>query len=552
MHALKLAVVALVTGLAVVLTACGSSGNNPPGSPLQITTQSPLPSGRVNTPYTTTFVATGGTPPYAWNASNLPPGLVMSPAGSLSGTPTQAGSFSPSVAVSDSAQGSANASFTISIADVLRVSTTTLPTDSPGLAYATGLMAAGGFPPYTWSVTQGSLPAGLTLQAATGLISGTATEPGTSNFTAQVSDSGMPPASASANLSISVNPPPARSAALYATDRTGAQIASDGSLSLLPSSPEQAINGSPLGLASSPTLPLIFLTTTNAGPPAVVESLFVNPDYSLNVFSISLALPDASCIYLPAVDPTGSNLYVSGCTGTNGETGILIYPANGSLLMSGSVSVPNLTAQDFRPARVTFTPDGTLAFVPTCANGGNGTIVSYSRATSGLLTQAATYTLPSDACPEGVMVSPDGRYLAEWEFGPAIVQVFSIGSDGTLTSASQRLTIMQGMGVQPANLFDMVWDNSGSYLIGALNLRSIFGGGGLAVLQFSGSSLTQVGSNLVGVPADRIVRDNSYLYLEYCASGPCGGLTGYDFQNGQLTPLPGSPYPFGAREFVIY
>jgi fibronectin type 3 domain-containing protein len=67
------------------------------------------------------------------------------------------------------------------------------------------LAATGGLPPYTWSVIQGSLPAGLTLDANSGVISGTPTAPGTFNFTMQVSDSESPPATASAPLSITVS-----------------------------------------------------------------------------------------------------------------------------------------------------------------------------------------------------------------------------------------------------------------------------------------------------------------------------------------------------------
>jgi hypothetical protein len=58
-----------------------------------------------------------------------------------------------------------------------------------GTAYSATLAASGGTTPYTWSITAGSLPAGLTLQASTGVINGTPTTAGTYNFTVQVSDS---------------------------------------------------------------------------------------------------------------------------------------------------------------------------------------------------------------------------------------------------------------------------------------------------------------------------------------------------------------------------
>ena len=44
---------------------------------------------------TVTLTATGGKKPYTWSAIGLAPGLVLSPAGVLSGTPTTAGAYTP-------------------------------------------------------------------------------------------------------------------------------------------------------------------------------------------------------------------------------------------------------------------------------------------------------------------------------------------------------------------------------------------------------------------------------------------------------------------------
>src|SRR5690606_6309919 len=66
--------------------------------------------------------------------------------------------------------------------------TTTLNDAVEGLPYSQYLFADGGTPPYTWSVSTGSLPAGLTLDPATGLVSGTPTAPGTVGFIVTVTD----------------------------------------------------------------------------------------------------------------------------------------------------------------------------------------------------------------------------------------------------------------------------------------------------------------------------------------------------------------------------
>lgn len=73
----------------------------------------------------------------------------------------------------------------------LAVTTTSLPGATIGVPYSQTLAAAGGAPPYTWSVSAGSLPAWATLNASTGVISGTPAggEAGTADFTAKVTDS---------------------------------------------------------------------------------------------------------------------------------------------------------------------------------------------------------------------------------------------------------------------------------------------------------------------------------------------------------------------------
>jgi hypothetical protein len=73
----------------------------------------------------------------------------------------------------------------------LVITTTTIPNAQVGVPYSQQLVATGGTTPYTWSITLGSLPSGLSMDS-TGLITGTPTTttltPAT--FTAQVMDSG--------------------------------------------------------------------------------------------------------------------------------------------------------------------------------------------------------------------------------------------------------------------------------------------------------------------------------------------------------------------------
>ncbi|MDO8184975.1 Ig domain-containing protein [Conexibacter sp. JD483] len=88
-----------------------------------------------------------------------------------------------------------------------QVSTSTLPDAVATRAYSQTLAAIGGTRPFTWSVTKGSLPAGLTLNPSSGQISGTPTSAGVSAFTVTVTDSKRK--TATRDLRIAVATPPA-------------------------------------------------------------------------------------------------------------------------------------------------------------------------------------------------------------------------------------------------------------------------------------------------------------------------------------------------------
>jgi hypothetical protein len=158
-------------------------------------TPATLPQGMVGLVYTgVTVSATGGVAPYTFSISvgALPAGLtISSTTGAITGTPTTAGSvtFTVKVADSEATPATATQSYTVNILSALTITTTSLAAANIGVAYSTTLTATGGTAPYTWAITTGSLPAGLTLNPATGAITGTPTAAGTFNFTVTVTDS---------------------------------------------------------------------------------------------------------------------------------------------------------------------------------------------------------------------------------------------------------------------------------------------------------------------------------------------------------------------------
>jgi hypothetical protein len=152
-----------------------------------------LPSGVVGMSYQQILSATGGSSPLSWSVigGSLPSGVTLTSTGLLVGTPSIPGTFTLVVRVSDSAAPpqTATQAFAFAFNNPLSIANSTnLNNGSVGATYSVAMLASGGVPAYSWSLTTGQLPPGLTLSSG-GIISGAPTTTGTFNFTLQVSDS---------------------------------------------------------------------------------------------------------------------------------------------------------------------------------------------------------------------------------------------------------------------------------------------------------------------------------------------------------------------------
>lgn len=209
------------------LTITAPSASNSPISvpvtmtilaPLQITTTS-LPTGTWGQTYSTQLYATGGAG-YVWSlqtGSSLPLNLTLSASGLISGTLVSASStntYPLTVVVTDSLNRSQSVNLSLKVQPPIVV-TTLAPssfqftvgiayTETPGSSNSISFTASGGTAPYTWAAA--GLPNGLAIDASTGYIIGTPTQPGTFPATITASDSTGRTGNGTFNLVAVMNP----------------------------------------------------------------------------------------------------------------------------------------------------------------------------------------------------------------------------------------------------------------------------------------------------------------------------------------------------------
>ncbi len=155
---------------------------------ISITTTSLAPAS-IGLSYSVALTVAGGSGPYVWAClSGLPPGLTMGVEGRLFGTPTTTGAFTLVLQVTDAANAVATRTLSLIIGlPTLSISTASpLPAATAGQAYSVTLAGTNGTSPYRWSAT--GLPAWLTLNSTTGVLSGTPEHSGTLTFTVQIQD----------------------------------------------------------------------------------------------------------------------------------------------------------------------------------------------------------------------------------------------------------------------------------------------------------------------------------------------------------------------------
>jgi uncharacterized repeat protein (TIGR03806 family) len=461
-------------------------------SALSITTSS-LPNGNIGTAYSQqTLAATGGTGTKTWSITTgaLPGGLSLSSAGVISGTPTANGTFNFTVKVTDGVGSSTTKALSITVTTVLTISTTSpLPGGTAGTAYSQAITATGGTPGYTWALTGGALPAGLSFSAGT--ISGTPTVAGTASFTIKVTDSVSATFSKTFQLTIAVTPAITTASPLpqgnfgfaytltFAASGGTAPLTWSVSAGTLPGgltlSGSGVLSGTPSaagtfnftlkvtdGAGAAPTK-AFQLVVTNA--PVITSSPVTSANlgvpYTYTVKATGNPAPTFSLLNTPPAGMTinaGTGV-ISWSPGAAGVFAVSVQAADGTL--PNAVQNFNITVNDYGLiSRLPTTPY--LNMPPTSA----GSIPSLLSAT-GVFSNTATLTvnnnlvpynvncplwsdgaiktrwiaLPNNGAPydasETVAFAPTG----EWKFpsGTVFVKHFELGTDDTNPAIRKRL-----------------------------------------------------------------------------------------------------------------
>jgi uncharacterized protein YhjY with autotransporter beta-barrel domain len=191
----------------------------------------PLPASSLGQPFSATLVASGGAAPYTFSviAGQLPAGLALQPNGAISGVPTAAANHRFTVLARD-AHGATGVHDAMLNVIALSVSPATLALGSVGDAYTQALSTSGGSGSYIYTVSAGSLPAGLIL-SRNGRITGTPVTVGTARFTISATDASG--ATTARSYSLRIGAPNYASASAYqnavAAARAQSSLASRGS-----------------------------------------------------------------------------------------------------------------------------------------------------------------------------------------------------------------------------------------------------------------------------------------------------------------------------------
>jgi len=384
-------------------------------------------SGTVGVAFSEQYTQSGGIGAVTFSTSStLPAGMTLAADGMLSGTPTQSGSFPLTVTTTDSNGCTGSDTFTLTIGcQTITVTNPGVSTGTAGSPFSQTFTQSGANGTATFSLTSGTLPAGLTL-SATGILSGTPTQTGSFPITVKVTDSnGCTGTGPTYNLVIAcqtitvTNPATSTGTVGTAFSQTFAQSGAIGTAtfstsSVLPTgltlSSSGVLSGTP---TQSGSFPIVVTVTDSNGCTGTGAT------YTLVV----------ACQVITVTNPS-----------TN--TGTVDAPFSATFTQSGAIGTATFSTSSTLPSGLTLSTSGVLSGTPqvpgtfpitvtvTDSNGCTGTGPTYT-----LTISCQTITVTNPSSNSGTYNAPlSGSFtFTQSGVGTHTPAVFSINS-GSLPS----------------------------------------------------------------------------------------------------------------------
>ncbi|MGA9990191.1 MAG: choice-of-anchor D domain-containing protein [Terriglobales bacterium] len=402
-----------------------------------VITSATTASGTAGTAFSYQIAATNT--PTSYGATGLPAGLsVNSGNGLISGTPPTAATSTVTLSASNSG-GTANATLTLTIKPAVPVITSaTTASGTAGSAFSYQIAASN--TPSSYGAT--GLPAGLSVNGTSGLISGTPTAAATSTVTLSANNSG---GTGSASLTLTINPAPA----------AGQLTANPASLAF-----GSAQVGSSLTLTDS-------LTNTGGSSVTISQATATGTGFSISGLTVPLTLNPGASVTFSALFAPQSAASLSG--------GIAV-------VSNASNSTLNVSLSG------TGTAPGTLTIAPTTLSFGNATVGTSVSQSSSLSAAGASVTVSSASLSSAefsltgislpVTITAGQSVPVTMTFTPqssgSASGVLTVGSNAS-NAATQTLS---GMGVAPTqHSVSLSWTDTNSGTAGYNVYRGNASGG---------------------------------------------------------------------------
>lgn len=337
---------AIGTGATVTLTLTVGAAASAPA----ITNSASTASVAVNASFSYTITATNT--PTSFAATGLPVGLALDTAtGAITGTPTIAGVYTVGLTATNGSGTSSTFNLALTVGSLSVITSPTTATGATGLAFTYNTTAN----PAATSFNISGLPAGLTANTTSGVISGTPTVAGASSISLSANNAtGSGPVT---TLTLTVGTRPAITNSLLATSVTvGNPFSYTITASNTPTS--YAATGLPAGLSVNTTTGVISGTPTAVGTSSVTlnatNTFGTGGNTPLTITVNAVVVPPANTLPVFSVQPTGGSVAVGGsltltatATGTPAPT--YQWRRNGvnlSAATSSSLSLSNIQVAD--------------------------------------------------------------------------------------------------------------------------------------------------------------------------------------------------------------